>query len=607
MRQKNKPRYNMWQNSAFMIHTAWMSVKSVLWFCLAEVVVGVGLNLVRLFITPGILAAVENHVAVAELLTTIVIFTGVLLIFQAAQQYIAGNTLYGRIDVRSYIAGAIVEKTHRTSYSNWDEKHFGELRSKAVDTTNGDDAPTQDIWLTLTALLKGVIGFAIYVALLMKVDILLILLILGTTIAGYFINRAINDYEYRHKEEDEKNTHELFYLIDVTQEMTGAKDIRIFGLRPWLTELLHKTMRCMESFYRRAAGIYIWGNVVDIVLVFLRNGAAYAYLIMKVLAGDLSTAEFLLYFSAIDGFTVWITDILENMLKLHRQSLDLNILREFLELPEPFVFEGGKSLEPVIGKDYEIKLENISFRYPGADRDTLSHINLTLRPGEKLAVVGLNGAGKTTLVKILCGFYDPTEGRVLLNGEDIRTFNRRDYYRMFAAVFQTFFLLAGSVAMNVAQSEAKIDMEKVKQSIASAGLTEKIESLPQQYETLLGREVYEDAAILSGGETQRLMLARALYKEGPIVVLDEPTAALDPLAEADIYQKYHEMTAGRSSVYISHRLASTRFCDRIVLMQNGKVVEEGTHEELLTQGGQYSEMFAVQSRYYQQEEAGSAE
>lgn len=234
-------------------------------------------------------------------------------------------------------------------------------------------------------------------------------------------------------------------------------------------------------------------------------------------------------------------------------------------------------------------------------------MNLILHPGEKLAVVGLNGAGKTTLIKLMCGFFDPTEGRILLDGVDIRVYNRRDYYKMFCAVFQEYGLLAGSVAMNVAQENKNIDMEKVKKCIAQAGLTEKIESLPNQYESLMERTVYEDAVTLSGGETQRLMLARALYKNSPIVMLDEPTAALDPLAEEDIYMKYNQMTSGRSSVYISHRLASTRFCDRIILLQDGGILEEGTHAQLMALGGQYAQLFEVQSRYYRKGEMEDAE
>ena len=282
-------------------------------------------------------------------------------------------------------------------------------------------------------------------------------------------------------------------------------------------------------------------------------------------------------------------------------------MRECQEYPEIFDFEGGEHLEPEALAPYEIRLENVSFRYPESEKMILEHINLTLHPGEKLAIVGLNGAGKTTLVKLLCGFYDPTEGRVLLNGRDIREYNRRDYYRMFSAVFQSFSLLAASVAVNVAQTEHYIDMEKVRRCTAQAGLLEKIESLPDGFDTLLNRTVYEDSVMLSGGETQRLMLARALYKDAPVILLDEPTAALDPIAEAELYQKYSDMTAGKSSIYISHRLASTRFCDRIILIENSCIAEEGTHEELLAKNGRYGELFEVQSKYYREEGEGSEE
>ena len=190
---------------------------------------------------------------------------------------------------------------------------------------------------------------------------------------------------------------------------------------------------------------------------------------------------------------------------------------------------------------------------------------------------------------------------MLLNGKDIRAYNRRDYYRLFGAVFQDFSMLAASVAANVAQRVDAIDMERVKRCVALAGLTEKIESLPQSYDTLLGREVYEDAPELSGGELQRLMLSRALYKNAPLILLDEPTAALDPLAESDMYARYNELTQGRSAVYISHRLASTRFCDRILLIDGGAIAEEGTHDQLMAAGGEYARLYEIQSRYYGKE------
>ena len=333
----------------------------------------------------------------------------------------------------------------------------------------------------------------------------------------------------------------------------------------------------------------------------MRNGAAYAYLIWLTLEQGLPVSQFLLYFGAATGFAQWVSGILEKFAKLHKQCLDISTVREFLEYPEPFRFEDGLPLKKRLDTPYELRLEGVSYRYPGAEKDTIHKLDLTVRPGENLAIVGLNGAGKTTLVKLLCGFLDPTEGRVLLNGQDIRPYNRRDYYKLFAAVFQDFSVLSATVAENVAQCRTGIDEARVWHCLDEAGLTEKVQSLPKQLETQIGREVYEDGVELSGGQTQRLMLARALYKDAPVLVLDEPTAALDPIAENDIYQKYNEMTAGKTSLFISHRLASTRFCDRILYLKDGRVAEEGTHEELLKRGGGYADLFEVQSQYYREE------
>ena len=227
-------------------------------------------------------------------------------------------------------------------------------------------------------------------------------------------------------------------------------------------------------------------------------------------------------------------------------------------------------------------------------------MNLTIHPREKLAIVGLNGAGKTTLVKLICGLLSPSEGRVLLNGDDISDFNRNKYYELFSAVFQDFSILDVTIAEEIAQCKDNIDYQRIKECIDYAGLSDTIDKLPKGLNTHIGREVYLDGVLLSGGQMQRLMLARALYKNGPILLLDEPTAALDPLAESEIYQKYSDMANNKTSLFISHRLASTRFCDRIILIKDGGIREEGSHEDLLKLNGEYAKLFEVQSRYYKQ-------
>ena len=598
-----KPKYNMAQNSAYMIKLTWTSgEKKVIVLSLLSALLAVALNLINLYVSPMILSVVERKGTVTELIVTIAVFVGALMLVSAASSYVNTNTLYGRISTRCEIINLLNRKMAMTSYPNISDERFKTLKIKVQETIASNRAATEAIWTTLTDLTTNIIGFVFYVILMSSIQPLLLVAILVTTVISYFVSNHLNEWGYRHREEESEHTTRIYYLDRCSSDLTLAKDIRIFGLRPWIDELYAKAMAAYTAFQSKAQGVYIWARIVDLVLTFLRNAIAYAYLIGLVIGNGLSVSEFLLFFSAVGGFTAWVSGILGGFNTLHTQSLDISSVRECLEYPEPFKFEDGEHIEAEADRLYEIKLENVSFRYPGADKDTLTNISLTLHPGEKLAVVGLNGAGKTTLIKLICGFLDPTEGRILLDEKDIRDYNRRDYYKMFSAVFQEFSLLAGSIATNVAQDSEGIDMERVIDCVEKAGLRKKIESLQDGYETYLNREVFEEAILLSGGETQRLMLARALYKDAPFIVLDEPTAALDPIAESEMYQKYHEMTSGKSSIYISHRLASTRFCDRIIMIADGGISEEGTHEELIKAGGRYAELFEIQSKYYKEGE-----
>lgn len=596
-----KPRYNMWQCTGYMIALAWRDKeKKVPLLCILAAFLSVAANLIGLYITPSILSAVERHVSYKELIFTVLSFVVLSMITSAASSYVGTNVMYGRVSVRTTLIKLINKKACTTSYINSDKEKYTELLARSARVTSSNSESTEAVWGTLTSLLVNIAGLAIYITIIINANLVLVPVILVTSLIGYFINIKISGYGYRRRDEEAKISNILWYNNSQGKNYNLAKDLRLFGMRDWVDEIFKKAMLAYKAFHKRAQNVYIWGRIADIILAFIRNGAAYAYLIYLVLNNSISASEFLLYFSAVGGFTGWINGLLGSFTALYRQSLDISSVREFLEFSEPFLFEEGEPVKASAGAEYEIRLENVSFRYPGAEQDTLKNIDLILHPGEKLAVVGLNGAGKTTLVKILCGLFDPTEGRVLLNGKDVRGFNRRDYYEMFSAVFQDFSLLAGSIAANVAQTDESIDMERVKDCVCKADLTGKIESLPNAYETYLSRSVYDDATELSGGETQRLMLARALYKNAPIILLDEPTAALDPIAEADLYSKYREMTDGRSSVYISHRLASTRFCDRIILISDNVIAEEGTHEELLKRGGKYAKLFETQSKYYKE-------
>lgn len=595
-----KPKYNLWQNSWYMVKLAWRYSKSVLAICIILAAATTGETVVQLLIAPGILQKLELRASLPQLLGAIAIFTGALILFAAAKEYFDLNKLFGRVTVRIKLIEAIAEKMAQTSYENLLDTAFLQCKERASSACDDNQSPAESIWLTWTNILANLLGFAVYLALLSSLSPLLILVVIATTAAGYFVSRKVNQFGYLHREEEAAYTAEMRYVKRTVTSRAFAKDIRIFGLKPWLMEVWQKSFQLYESFLRRREKHYFLTNLADFLLSLLRNGISYAYLLHLTLTEGLSASTFLLYFTAASGFTQWITGILEQFTQLSKASLEISVVREFLEWPEGFQLTGGDPIPDAVNGTYELQLEHVTYRYPGAAEDTIHDLSLTLHRGEKVALVGLNGAGKTTLVKLLCGFLDPTQGTVRLNGVDIRKLNRRAYYKLFSAVFQEFSLLEATVAENVAQQVAGIDEEKVWQCLEKAGLSDAVRALPQGLKTHLGRSIYDDGTELSGGQTQRLMLSRALYRDGAVLVLDEPTAALDPITESEIYLKYSEMTQGKTSLFISHRLASTRFCDRIILLENGSIAEEGSHEALLQRGGSYAKLFSVQRRYYEE-------
>ena len=493
---------------------------------------------------------VEQQASMGELLGTIAVFSAALFLLVTARSYIDKNTMISRAYVRVEIIKSLSRKSCKTSYPNQQNPTVRDLMYGASAATNSNDDAGEHIWATLTDLLTNVFGFILYLILLSDLNLILAAIVVATTVLGFFVRKHIRGWGWRHREEWNGYRNKINYVSDEAKDLAFAKDIRVFGLKTWMEELYDSTVRLLDDF------------------------------------------------AAISGFTSWVTGILSKMSSLHTECQEISAVLEYIEYPEMFRFEGGRPIP--VSDSYELTLENVTFRYPETEKNLFENLNLTIRPGEKLAIVGLNGAGKTTLVKLLCGFYDPTEGRVLLNGIDIREFNRQEYYRLLSAVYQDFSLMDTTIAENIAVQTENIDEKRVRDCLDKAGLMDFVDSLPQGLESHVGRDVYLDGILFSGGQTQRLVLARALYKDGHILVLDEPTAALDPIAENDIYMKYNEMTTGKTSLFISHRLASTRFCDRIIFLADGKIAEEGTHNELLALDGEYAKLFEVQSRYYQE-------
>lgn len=428
----------------------------------------------------------------------------------------------------------------------------------------------------------------------------LILILTGAQLLGLVSTLVENRLIDKTKDPLAAVDRKLNYITKTSRDFAIAKDIRLFHLRDYLQQMSEYFIGERKFWTNKMYFYYFLSDTLRLLLNVGIEIGVFAYIAYEALNGEMSKTALVLYAVSVTDFTHWVEYIGETLSDIIPSNMLINDLREFLDIENSMENANGKSMPA--NKPYKIEIKDLSFTYPETDKIILNNINLTINAGERLALVGVNGAGKTTLVKLLSGLYKPTSGSIKINGTDISAINRDEYYKSVSAVFQEARIMPCSILENVSMLPAgESDAERFDFCIRQAGLYEKIQNLPEKENTLLVKNVNENAVELSGGEIQRLLLARAIYKDAPTLILDEPTAALDPIAENEIYLKYSEISKNKTSIYISHRLSSTRFCDRIVLLDDASIAEEGTHEELMARSGKYAEMFRIQSKYYEEE------
>ena len=594
--EQKKVKHSVRENTAYVLRLTWNIRRVLIPICLAAVAATMLMPLVTMYLPRTVLAQLEAGTPISVLVLTILGFTGLLTLLRAVKVWAEVMMERDGMMIRFERTWACHHRAFTCDYDWYDSADFVAGHEKAMDTVRNGNSSFQAIFPCLVKLCAGALGFLAYLGILLRVGWWIAPLTAACTVFTALLRMRSNRLRESGREQFWQYYKRSDYITTSAMDAKAAKDIRLFGIASWFRELFDTQLRLFDDWNSGMERGLLMADLLDCGMTVIREGVAYFVLISMVLNKQITVPDFVLYFAAVGGFSAWVSDIMSSYTELDRHCLDIASYRNQVEHPNRYLHGEGLDAGTLSGKPLEIRLEHVRYRYPGSDADSLKDINLTIHPGEKLAVVGLNGAGKTTLVKLICGLLDPTEGTVFLNGTDLKAFDRDSVYGLFSVVFQDFCILPMTLAENIAQGQ--VDAGRVRECLRQADLLEKVESLPRGIDSRMCREVYDDAIELSGGETQRLMLARAIYKQAPAVLLDEPTAALDPIAEHQMYLRYRDLTAGRTSVYISHRLASTRFCDRVIYLEDGRIAEEGTHDSLMAERGAYYKLFEIQSQYY---------
>lgn len=582
------------------------------------------------------------------LIRVLLIACAIELVIMLLNAITSNRCWYYMINARMRIITERVKKALSMNYQMFEEPDVLDMEQKAQEATGGNDNGIEGMMHNIYDLGINAVLLLITLTTVVVLDWrMLIVLGLVGLLQHLFFTYTVKKDRREVWDQLAPTWRKISYMQQSVQNFDYAKDIRLFSMKNWLSEKQHEVLMEKQDKMLYSRTLWIYNSAFSHGLSIVSTAVIYAVMIFAVVDKNLSIGNFTLYLGLAMNFTSAMFHTLNTLGTIKKNSHDVSYFRSFIDMRteerpgESFsaltekkeedsddialsASEDGSSdltfrtsTKKKLNKDpnlpheflpipktdsYTFTFQNVCFRYAGAKQDALHNLNITFSAGERLAVVGLNGAGKTTFVKLLCRLYDPTEGEILLNGVDIRLFKRNEYYRLFAPVFQNVELFAFPMAENVSMLPPdQTDRDKSRECLMQSGLGDKLAGLKDGVDTELLKIIHDDGIDLSGGEKQKLALARALYKNAPIMVLDEPTAALDALAEYNLYCNFDKIIGNKSAVYISHRLSSTRFCHHIAMFENGEMVEYGTHEELLHKDGAYAEMFRIQSQYYKEE------
>lgn len=510
------------------------------------------------------------------------------------------NRTYNKINlIRMNFLKELMHKTMTMDLKYYENPEFADEMESCIVAVQSNNNGIEGIYHMVYLLGAKLFGAILLAIILAKINIWIVVVIVLSVLLTFWTLTKISDAQYQRKEELNQAERRNYGYGRLTTDFSYGKDIRIYNFQNHFLQNYENEIQKLEGIYRDLFLVERRFSLLSIFGLVFADLFAY-YILTTDGMMTLQVSEFVMYLTATSIFSLIMNEITQDFANIHREFayckdtfgfLDMNLITD----------ESDKSYAP--SKPISVEFEHVSFKYPNSKKYVFEDLSFRIESSEKLALVGVNGAGKTTIVKLLTGLYRPTSGRILINDIDYTQFSIEDLHELFGVVFQDIEPLAVTIKENVAANSKDIDEKRVEMALRQVGLWDKISQYDKGIDQMLLKIIDEDGAVLSGGENQKLMIARAIYRKGTqMMIMDEPTAALDALAEEKIYREFDQIMRGKTSLFISHRLASTLFCDRILLLDGGKVLEKGTHDELLNYDGLYAHMFKTQGKYYQEVE-----
>jgi len=523
----------------------------------------------------------------------IAVIAGYTLISSAVSVYFNNDSFTRRCRVNAEFDSDLHRRLYECDYENLESPQFLNMQEKAKKFLYCNwhgFGYLLDCALNICGHLITLIGIGAIVATL---NVWIILLFIVISVLGAWVDSRVKKKVKSFDDALIANQRGWTYFAGLFEKAEYGKEFRIYQMGTWLLQKERAFFTRANDIIKKSNDEYTKSGVVTAFFTFVQQIAAYGYLIYSVLANEISIGDFTMYVSAITAFATSFRQIMSALVDIRAHDFYYKDLDAYLSVPANL--RSGSICD--ITPPYVIAFQNVSFRYPGSDRYALHDVSLTLTPGEKLLIVGENGAGKTTFVKLLLRLYDPTDGEILLNGINIKSIDYETYLSLFSSAFQDYNLFSFSLRDNITMGKSADDV-KIESILRNVGFGEKLAKLPNGLDTAVYKLFDETGFEPSGGEGQKLAIARALYKDTPFLILDEPTAALDPRAEYEIYQQINTLLSEKTAVFISHRLSSAKYADTIAVFEDGRITEYGTHEALLDKGGTYAELFEKQASFY---------